>query len=535
MPVMTGGEALAASLAAEGTDVVFGLPGVHIMEALDAIYRQQRIRWITVRHEQTAAYMAYGYARTTGRVGVAMVVPGPGALNAAAAIGTAYAGSAPVLLVSGQVESHHLGKKRGALHEVEDQLDVFRPITKWGRRVLAAPEIPGAVHEAMHHLRTGRPRPVEMEIPKDVMEAKAEVGLLEPDGPAPAAPDPAAMRAAASALAAARYPVIWAGGGVISSNAGEDLTRLAERLAAPVITTPEGKGSIREDHPLSLGAAFHGFGPARRTLRRADMILAVGSRFNLGPTSGLSSDQKLVRIDADADEIRRGPAAHTAIVADARAALRSLLELLPGGTGSNWTPSVIREIRKQVLAELEQMAPVQLSILRTLRQELEEDAIVVSGTNNVAYWAHLAFPVLRPRAYLTSSYFATLGYAFPAALGAKTGNPRSQVVALCGDGGFMYALPELATAVPEQLNVVVLVFADGYFGSCLHHQQRGYNGRAIGTRLHNPDFARVAEDFGARGIKLSGPDELGPALRSVRDATRPTVIEIPLPHMPTPF
>ncbi len=537
MTVMTGGEALVKSLAREGVEMVFGLPGVQIMGALDAFYSEKSIRWISVRHEQTTAYMAFGYARTTGKAGVAMVVPGPGALNTTAAIGTAFATSTPILLISGQVESYNLGKQHGALHEMEEQMEVFRPITKSCSRAMTVGEIPDAVRQAMYHLRTGRPRPVELEIPWDTMDGSGEVEIADSRQVPVTEPEPDRVREAAQLLASARKPVILAGGGVINSGAWKELTQLAEQLNAPVITSSEGKGAIGENHPLSLGAAYYNFGPSQMALPRADVVLAVGSRLYIIVPSILQfqKGQKLIQIDVDEEEIGRNQTVHLGITSDARAALSSLLKELPEKSKSTWRGEEIEEIRRAVMEEMEEAAPLQLSVLRTIRGELEEDAILVPGHTNTGYWSYLAYPVWRPLTYLTPSYFATLGYGFPTALGAKAGNPRKQVVVLSGDGGFMYALPELATAVQEGLNVVVLLFVDGAFGASLHDQQNRFKGRVIGTRFHNPDFARLAETFGARGVKLSGPEGLREALRAALKEKRPTVVEIPVPTLAAPF
>lgn len=534
MSTMSGAEALVMSLVQDGVEVIFGLPGVQVMGLLDAIYHhQEEIRWVTVRHEQTAAFMAYGYARTTGKVGVAVVVPGPGALNASAALGTAYATSTPVLLISGQIESYNLGCNRGRLHEIDDQMEVFRPLTKWCHRVLRVEEIPGAVHQAMRHLRTGRPRPVELEIPWDLWDASAEAELPRPESIPPAPPNLTQVREAARLLACASRPLIWAGGGVITSDASEELTQLAEHLNAPVVTTSEGKGAISDDHPLALNSD-RGTNPV---LPQADVILIVGSRFNLSPRSPwiLQSSQKVIQIDIDPAEIGRNQSVQLGIVADARSALVALLEELPGKTQSLWQAAELKEIRETIIARLEEAAPLQFSLIQVIHDELKDDGILIPGVTNLGYWCDLAYPVSRPRTYLTSSYFATLGYAFPTALGAKIGNPERPVVALCGDGGFLYAASELATAVQEGLNVVTLVFVDGAYGTCLRIQQQRYGGRTIGTHLYNPDFVRLAEAFGARGIKLSGPEELRDGLRSALAEDRPTVVEVPVSNMVQPW
>jgi len=534
---MTGAQALVRSLAREGVEVVFGLPGVQIMHIFDALHGEPGIRLVTVRHEQATTYMADGYARTTGKVGVGLVVPGPGALNAAAGLGTAYATSSPVLLISGQMESYALGARRGALHEIEDQLDIFRPITKWCARVLQVEEIPVALHQAMRHLRTGRPRPVELEIPWDVLPSSAEVELPEAEVFPKQGPDPSEIREASELLAHARRPIIWAGGGTMAADASQELVELATSLNAPVITTHQAKGIIPDDHPRSLGTFYYGHGPGYRAMPQADVILAVGSRLHLAPrvSWAFQRHQKLIHIDADPDELGKNWPTQVAIAADARPGLQALLAELGGRTVSEWTQGEIAAIKDEAYREVKGMAPLQVEVIETLRRELDDDAIVVSGTTDIGYWSHLAFPVLKPRSYLTTSYFATLGYEFPTAIGAKIGNPNRQVVATCGDGGFMYGIPDLATAVQEGVNVVALVFNNSAFGASLADQRSRFEGRVYGTRLHNPDFARLAESFGARGVRLSGPAELADALRSGLRSDGPVVIEVPMPVLDPPF
>ena len=538
MATMTGAQALIQSLAREGVEVVFALPGVQIMEAFDALYEQPGIRLITVRHEQTAGYMADGYARTTGRVGVALVVPGPGALNAAAAVGTAYASSSPVLLVSGQIDSSSLGQNRGALHEINDQLDVFKPITKWNGRTTRPEEIPNLVHMAMQQALDGRPRPAEIEVPFDILPATANIELLEREGPIKQSPDPAKVREAAELLANAERPLIWAGGGCREADVTSELAELAEALNAPVITTPEGKGAIPENHPLSVGTFYYGHGPAYHTLPQSDVILAIGSRMNLNPRTpwSLRPDQIVIRIDADPEELGRLVEPQVGMVADARLGINDLVAELDGARkASQWKTEELQDIRQKTAEDLRVLAPLQMEIVQTIREELEDDAIVVAGTTEVAYWGHLTFPVLKPRSYLTSSYFATLGYAFPTALGAKVGNPHRQVVATIGDGGFMYANSELSTAVQEGINVVTLVFNNGLLGASRADQMNRYHGRTIGTELHNPDFAQMAEVYGALGVRLTDRRELGPALHDALRAERPAVIEVPMPNLRPPF
>ena len=537
MAQTNGAESLVQSLVAHGVDTVFGLPGVQIMPIFDALHGHPEIRVVTVRHEQAAAYMADGYARASGRPGVALVVPGPGALNAAGALGTAYSASSPVLLISGQIGTGDLGRRRGVLHEVDDQLDVFGPLTKWRHRVMEADGIPGAVRRAFQELCTGRPRPVELELPPDVLTAPAPAG---DDGPAtytPPVPSDEAVADAAQLLSNARRVLIWAGGGAARSHAGEELAAVAELLGAPVVTTPEGKGAIPEDHPLSMGACYSTFGPARWLAPQADVVLAVGTRFTLpmtGPWS-LRPPQALVQIDVDPEEVGRSYPAQVGLVGDARLTLAALKERLQGAQhASSWTREEFQAARRQAEEEVNELTSFQLPIVKALREEMDRDAVLVSGVTNVAYWANLAFPVYEPDAYLTSSYFATLGFAFPTALGAKVARPERQVVALTGDGGFLYDVGELATAVQHGINVVVVVFNDNAFGASLHDQQTQYEGRVIGTQLHNPDFVKLAESFGAVGMRAQ-PEEFGPALRQALGAQRPVLLEVPIPTRVPPF
>jgi acetolactate synthase-1/2/3 large subunit len=534
MTAVNGAEALVSSLTQEGVEVVFGIPGVQVMGLVDAFYKQSKIRWITVRHEQTAAFMAFGYARTKGKEGIAIVVPGPGALNASAALGTAYAASTAVLLISGQIETHNLGQNHGVLHEVNDQLDAFRPITKWCQRVSQVDEIPTAVQEAIQQLRNGRPRPVELEIPWNLWQSSSEIKLPSTRKAVPDQPSHKQIREVAQSITAAERPVIWAGGGIITGNASKELTLLAEQLRAPVINTAEGKGAISAEHPFAMGNPNYGTNPV---LPNADLVLIVGSRFSpygRGQWT-IKPSQKVIQIDIDPDEMGRNQTVNYGIITDIRLALKMLLEELPATTKSTWTADKLQKIRAQIIKKLKEIAPLQLDLIQTIRQELDDDDILIPGVTNVGYWSQLAYPVLKPRTYLTTSYFVTLGYAFPTALGAKIANPNKKVVAVCGDGGFLYALSELATAVQEGINVVSLVFVDNALGACLRIQQQRFGERILGTKLHNPDFARLAETFGARGIKLSHPQELKDGLKDALQENKPTVVEIPVDCMIPPW
>jgi acetolactate synthase-1/2/3 large subunit len=538
MPEMTGGQAVVRALQREGVEYVFGLPGVQIMGIYDAFYGQPDVKLITVHHEQTTTYMADGYARVTGKPGVGLVVPGPGIQNASAALGTAYACSSPVLLVAGQIESYMLGQDKGALHEINDQLDIVRPITKWCGRVLKVEDIPGAIHEAMRQMQTGRPRPTLVEIPPDVLATVADVSLPTPERYAALAPDQASIRRAAEVLASAEKPLIWAGGGAIAGNASAELQALAEALGAPVATTPEGKGAIPEDHPLALGVGFYGHGAPALAVPRADVILAVGTRLT-GQMRGLTAPRaphRLIHLDVDATVIGKNYPAEVAVVGHAKPALQMLLDAVRTANApqERWPRQELEEISRDNSAWVRQQAPLQCEIIGQLQTVLRDDAVVVSGITNVGYWSHFALRIRQPRTYLGASYFATLGFAFPTALGAKVAAPNRQVLSLSGDGGFMYALPELATAVQYGINVVAVVFADSAFGASNNDQRTRYHGRMVGTNFHNPSFVQVAEAFGAKGIRVE-PDKLASALEEAFDANRPTLIEVPIPTLAPPF
>ena len=538
MAQMTGGQAVVQALQREGVEYVFGLPGVQIMGIYDAFYGQSEMKLITVRHEQTTTYMADGYARVTGKPGVCLVVPGPGIQNASAALGTAYSCSSPVLLVAGQIESYMLGQDKGALHEINDQLDIVRPVTKWCQRVLTVEDIPGAIHEAMRQMQTGRPRPTLVEVPPDVLATVADVTLPTPERYAAVAPDRADIQRAAAMLVSAKKPLIWAGGGAIAGNASAELQALAEALGAPVATTPEGKGVIPEDHPLALGVGYYGHGAPSLAAPRADVILAVGTRLTgqmRGPTAP-RAPQRLIHLDVDASVVGKNYPAEVSLVGHAKPALQMLLDTVRTQKAQQprWPPQELDEIIRDNDAWVRQQAPLQCEIIGQLQKVLRHDAVVVSGITNVGYWSHFALRVSRPRTYLGASYFATLGFAFPTALGAKVGAPERQVISLSGDGGFMYALPDLATAVHYGINVVAVVFADGAFGASHNDQRTRYRGRVVGTNLHNPNFVQVAEAFGAKGIRAE-PDQLGTALQEAFDANRPTLVEVPIPTMAPPF
>ncbi len=417
---MSGAAALVGQLRAEGVEVVFGLPGDQLMTALDAFVDVPDIRYIVTRHEQATTYMADGYARASGRPGVAMVVPGVGVYNAAAGLATAYACSAQVLLLAGQVNREGIGRDLGLLHDVHDQLDLVRPITKWAERVTTPDGIAPAVHEAFRQMMSGRPRPVEVEIPPEPF-AELTAGPLLPAAVAePTCASQADLEQAAAALRGARNPLIIAGGGVVLGDATAALRRVAELLQAPVVTTREGKGAIDDRHALSVGTMWVNR-RLRPVLDGADVVLAVGTRLQ---GFGLPPGQTVIHIDADAAQIGRNAAVTVPVPGDARLALEALEALLGDAPQRPSRAAEAQAMRAAVLAELHAIGP-QFAMVDTLRAAVPDDGIVVCDTTTIAYACHMAYPVHEPRTYFSTSYMGTLGFAFPSLAGSQGRPPGS--------------------------------------------------------------------------------------------------------------
>jgi acetolactate synthase-1/2/3 large subunit len=527
----TGGRLLARCLATEGVTHLFGLPGEQLMHALDGLYHEKGIRFVTTRHEQGTTYMADGYARSSGRPGVAMVVPGVGVYNAAAGLATAWACSSQVLMLAGQVNRDGIGEGRTLLHEIHDQLEVVRPITKWRSRVLEAEAIPTAIREGFRQLRSGRPRPAYVEVPPEAFAEECDAEPLAPAPAEPVQPDPERIQRAAELLAGAERPLIFAGGGVVLSDASAELVQIARMLQAAVVTTREGKGAIDERDPLSVGTMWSN--PRLRPfIAQADVVLAVGTRLS---GSGLVDGQRVVRIDADAVELDRPVPAAVGIAADARLGLAALRDALDAKAGKRAPRAKeLRAVRTEIEEKQRALGPA-AALAESLRRALPEDGILAAGTTTVGYMCHMHFPVYQPRSYLASSYMGTLGFAFPCALGAKVAHPDRPVVCVIGDGGFLFTATELATAVQHGIAAVTVVFNDGAYGNSNRDQRERFGGREIGTLLQNPDFARLAQSFGADGISLRDAGQLEPALREALAARRPAVIECPIPRLPSLF
>ena len=537
MPEMTGAEALRRSLEAEGVDTVFALPGVQIMAAFDALHDSQSIRLISTRHEQTTAYMADGYARVARKPGVALVVPGPGALNASAAIGTAYASSSPVLLISGQIPSGSIGKGEGQLHEVEEQLDIFKPIVKWNTRVGSVSEIPVAIHEAFRQMTTGRPRPVEVEIPPDILAATGDVDILEAERYPVQQPSADLVALAAEALAKSERPAIAIGGGTLRAEAGAEVAEIAEMLSAPIVATQQAKGVVPADHPLFVGVHFAQVGVSGELLSDSDVILVAGTRFMV-PGFKAKEGQTIIKIDVDQRELDKDHGTTIAIKADAKAGLAAIAGALrergveQAGRADGSRASAFAAQQREFM---DKAAPEQMAWVNAVREATADDAVIISGMTNIGYWSHVGYDVRDGGEFITSGYFGNLGFSFPTALGAKVAAGDRAVVALCGDGGFMYSPQELATAKQYGINLVVIVFDNGAFGASRWDQQQRYHDREIGTEFFNPDWDMLAAAFGIRSKGVDTPDGLKTALQEAVALNEPSLIHVQLPIMAPPF
>lgn len=535
MSKLNGGQALIQQLQREGVRVVFGIPGQGQYEAVDALYNcaparlgaqdnnHAAIRYISVRHEQATTYMADAYARVSGDIAAALVVQGPGLFNAAAGMVTAYAVSSPMLVITGP---HHLDRKRGGAPAGNTASTSLQELTKWAARANRPAEIPALVQEAIRHLKTGRPRPVGLEIAPQVFAAMEEVDLLAPRTPPATTVDPATLAQALHLLTQAQKPVIWAGGGVQRAGAWSAVQALAEHLQAPVVTSRQGKGVISDRHPLALGFAETRYPPLREWLAQRDLILAIGTS-----TTFATYRQPVIQIDIDESQITKGDHV-TALAGDAQSVLAALLAAVRDTTPArlNLAPAVQAEVAALNAGRFEptrQLQP-QWDFMGAIRRSLPDDAIVVQGMNQMGYYSRNYYPVYAPRAYLTASAQATLGCAYPLALGAKVAQPNRAVVALSGDGGFLYNAQELATAVQYGINAVVIVFNDNAYGNVLRAQMENFDGRVIGTQLHNPDFVKLAECYGARGVLANDAAALETALSDALTYAKPTLIEVPV-------
>jgi acetolactate synthase-1/2/3 large subunit len=521
--LVTAGQAIVDGLVRNGVRQIFGIPGVHTYSLIDAIYeRREELSYIGTRHEQGAAYMAFGYAKASGRVGVYTCVPGPGVLNTMAALCTAYASNAPVLCVTSEIFSDEIGKMHGILHELPDQLAILKCLTKWSARISHPTGAPRALARAFEELSSGRRRPVALECPWDTLGQKALVELdVTPRPIPPPTPDPDAIERAVQIISAASSPMIMVGSGALE--AGEEVLELAKLLQAPVTAHRGGRGIVSEQSAYGLG-----FAAAYPAWLKTDVLVAIGTRMELPfiRWKRLPHGLKIVRIDIDPEEIPRRPT-DVGIVTDARLGARALVAAL----GSKMRPRALRdseflELKARARKEYELVQP-QLAYLDVIRAVLPHDGFFVEEISQVGFTARFGFPVYAPRTYVASGYQDNLGFGYMSSLGVKVANPSKAVVSINGDGGFMFGVQELATAVQHRIGSVALVFNNQSFGNVRRDQKTAFHGRYLGEHLRNPDFVKLAESFGAAGYRVETPKALEKTLERALAADAPALIEIP--------
>jgi acetolactate synthase-1/2/3 large subunit len=535
---MLGAEALIKALEKEGVDVVFGLPGGANLPIYDALV-DANLRHILVRHEQSAAHMADGYARIKRKAGVCFATSGPGATNLITGIATAYADSSPMIAVTGQVPLAMIGKD--AFQET-DIIGVANPCTKYAFQPRAAAEIPETVKKAFYISESGRPGPVLIDIPKDVQQAREEVAfpnLIKVRGYNPIVDaDLSQLERAVQAMMKAEKPIIMAGGGVILSGAFSELQALAELLMAPVVTTFKGKGSFPENHALAMGPiGMHGHAEANKIIIEADCIIAVGARFSdrsVGRFDEFGKGMTIIHLDVDPAEIGKNKAADIAVVGDVKSSLRTAVKMLTKykivkrAIDDPWLKR-----RKELIdyyADSIKDYPRELTAkkaLKKLRELLPHNAIVTTEVGQCQMWASLHFDVIAPGTFFSSTGLGTMGFGFPASIGAKAAKPRSIVVDIAGDGSFNMTENSLAVSVLDKLPVIVFLMNNYMLGMVAQWQRTFYKRRYSGVHQQNcPDYAKIAEAYGAQGIRAQTMEELDKALKKAMNTDVASVIDI---------
>ena len=530
MQSMTTAEALVEALLRHGIDRVYGLPGLHLDRLFDALYgARNRLRVIHTRHEQSAAYMALGAALATGRPQAFTVVPGPGLLNAGAALLTAYGMNAPVLALVGQIPQTDIDRGHGHLHEIRDQLGLARHIAKFVARVRAPAEAPVLVRDALASAASGRPGPAVLECAMDVMARRGAVVFPETAPPASAPVDQDAVEAAARILGAAQRPMIVVGGG--AQDASTEVRAVAELLEAPVVSYRRGRGVLPSSHRLAVNLPI-----GHRLWAEADAVLAVGTRLFLQQSQwGVDDGLEIVRVDIDPEEPDRLRKPAAALIGDAAQCLRALIERIPVHNRSRASRAEEMAGHRAWLAPKLAALQPQVSFLEAIRKALPPEGIFVDEVTQVGFASRLAFPVERPRTFLSPGYQDNLGWGLGAALGAKTARPDTPVVAIAGDGGFLYQVGELATAVQHGIALVVVLFDNGAFGNVKRIQQEQYGNRVIAADLVNPDFVKLAESFGVAAFRAQTAPELEHALREALALGAPALVHVPHGETASPW
>lgn len=530
-----GGVALVKALEAHDVRTIFGIPGVHTLDAYDALYDSDHIATILPRHEQGAGFMADGAYRATGRPGVALIVTGPGVTNVVTAAGEAFADSSRVVFIATNLERKYLDTLEGNLHEITDQMGVMRPVTKWAHRVMSAHEIPAAVAEAFTQVQTGRPRPVYLEIPIDVMAEEVEIDELPVGEGVPTPPDPDQIVEAADLIAAANRVFIFAGGGCVSDEAAPLLRELAHELGAPVCTSLMGKGAIPEDDPYAVGAFGYRWSPESPIaplMTGSDLAIAIGTGLGVRTTmeGTMPLPSPLIHIDIDSHEIGRRYPTAVGIVADAALTLRALLDAVRAGKRprGRWSPDEVRAVREANFRPADERAEGYVAYLQALREATPRDALVTCDMTMMCYEAVRYFPVYEPRTFTFPRGFGTLGSSLPTALGAKVARPDRTVVSLNGDGGFQFTMQELGAAAHHRIPVTIVIFNDGTHTAVKVAQRRTYPGRYIDVDLVNPDYVQIAGAYGITAMRAESPAALAESLAEAIGRDEPVLIDVPI-------
>lgn len=530
MQRMTTAEATVEGLIAHGLDTVYALPGVHNDHLFDALFKaKDRIRTVHTRHEQGAAYMALGAALATGKPQAYAVVPGPGLLNSATALLNAHGTNAPVLALIGQIVQADIGRGYGHLHEIRDQAGVISRIVDHAVRIKSPAEAPALVAQAFRAMRTGRPGPAALECAMDVWGKSGPVmPPATPSSPPEPPIDEDALAAAAKRLAEAKRILIVTGGG--AQDAGPEVTALSGILQAPVFSFRRGRGVLDGRSPFAVTMPL-----AHELWAEADLVLGIGTRLFYGFHQwGVDDNLSIIRVDADPEEPDRFRKASVALVGDAAPILRRLIDALPDQKRAPRHDEMV-ERQAKWCTRMEKLAP-QSAFLEAIRDELGEDGVLVEEVTQLGFAARLLYPVYKPRTFISPGYQDSLGWGYATALGVQDARRDTPVVAISGDGGFLFTATEMATAMHHRIPLTVVVFRDDAFGNVRRIQEERYGNRLIACDLTNPDFVRFAESFGAAAERARSPQELRSALnRSLKRRDQPTLIEVPVGPFPSPW
>ncbi len=538
MAKMTGGQAFVESLKAQGVDTIFGIISIHTLDLFDSLFHQQdQIRFIGGRMELGCGFMADGYSRATGKPGVLLTSTGPGAADSIGALGEAYFSSSSVLEITTNVEQEFIGSGRLATHETKDQPRMFEAVTDWNVMINQVESIPDHVVEAFQRFQTKRPRPIELEIATDLLGAEADVEVLGPREPEIPQGDPALVERTLEMLLKAKRPVIVVGEEVQSQGGTAEIIELAEKLGAPVVTCDGAKGAFPENHPLSLGQAMGkriwGENPVQDWLGTCDFALVLGSILPYRSTVGvgLKLPANMAHVLLDGDSIGKNYPATVALEANSRAVVRQLLD----GIGSRDVTkgedfrSEAASMKQEIYTRLKDTWGNELRTFEAIRGVLPEDTIFSLDPTVPASRAIRCLNINHPRTFMYPHGWAGLGFAFPAAMGAKLGRPQSPVVCVTGDGGFQYNLQELATAAQYGISPIILMFNDNAWGVLKDYQKQMFDGRYMATELVNPDFVKLVESYGFEGVKVSTVAELTRALEDAHPANTVRLIEAQIP------